>query len=84
MRAIVQDRYGAIDALEVREVERPSPADDEVLIRVRAASVHPDVWHVVTGQPCGAAPDGLRDQASQGPGARHRRGRGGGVGGQPR
>jgi NADPH:quinone reductase-like Zn-dependent oxidoreductase len=51
MRAVVQDRYGSIDALEVREIETPRPADDEVLVRVRAASVHPDVWHVVTGRP---------------------------------
>ncbi len=51
MRAIVQDGYGAVDDLVLREVERPVPAADEVLIRVRAASVHPDVWHVVTGQP---------------------------------
>ena len=51
MRAIVQDRYGAIDALSLRDVERPAPAEDEVLIRVRAASVHPDVWHVVAGHP---------------------------------
>jgi NADPH:quinone reductase-like Zn-dependent oxidoreductase len=51
MRAIVQDTYGALDALNLREIARPDPADDEVLIRVRAASVHPDVWHVVAGQP---------------------------------
>jgi NADPH:quinone reductase-like Zn-dependent oxidoreductase len=51
VRAIVQDRYGAIDALRLRDVQRPAPADDEVLIRVRAASVHPDVWHVVVGRP---------------------------------
>ena len=47
----MQESYGAVDALHVREVERPEPADDEVLIRVRAASVHPDVWHVVAGEP---------------------------------
>jgi NADPH:quinone reductase-like Zn-dependent oxidoreductase len=40
-----------VDALEVREVETPTPGDDEVLVRVRAASVHPDVWHVVCGRP---------------------------------
>lgn len=51
MRAIVQDRYGSIDGLSLREVPTPVPAADEVLVRVRAASVHPDVWHVVTGQP---------------------------------
>ncbi len=51
MRAIVQDRYGSIDDLRLREVPTPVPAEDEVLVEVRAASVHPDVWHVVTGQP---------------------------------
>ncbi len=51
MRAIVQDRYGSIDDLGLREVPTPVPAADEVLVQVRAASVHPDVWHVVTGQP---------------------------------
>jgi NADPH:quinone reductase-like Zn-dependent oxidoreductase len=52
MRAVVQDRYGAVDeVLHLREVPVPEVADDEVLVRVRAASVHPDVWHVVTGRP---------------------------------
>jgi NADPH:quinone reductase-like Zn-dependent oxidoreductase len=51
MRAIVQDRYGSPDLLKLRDIERPSVGDDEVLVRVRAASVHPDVWHVVTGRP---------------------------------
>ncbi|HEX2027117.1 MAG TPA: NAD(P)-dependent alcohol dehydrogenase [Nitriliruptorales bacterium] len=37
--------------LEVRELDPPPVDDDEVLVRVRAASVHPDVWHVVTGRP---------------------------------
>jgi NADPH:quinone reductase-like Zn-dependent oxidoreductase len=52
MRAIVQDRYGpAGDVLQLREADRPQVGDDEVLVRVRAASLHPDVWHVVTGYP---------------------------------
>jgi len=51
MRAVIQERYGSPRDLVVREVPRPVPADDEVLVRVRAASVHPDVWHVVTGHP---------------------------------
>ncbi|MCI0437076.1 MAG: NAD(P)-dependent alcohol dehydrogenase, partial [Gemmatimonadetes bacterium] len=51
MKAVVQDRYGSPDLLEVRDVPEPVPGDDEVLVRVRAASLHPDVWHVVTGQP---------------------------------
>lgn len=51
MRAVVQDSYGSADDLTLGEVARPEPAEDEVLIRVRAASVHPDVWHVVAGRP---------------------------------
>jgi len=51
MKAIVQEKYGSPDDLELREVAKPAVGDDEVLVRVRAASVHPDVWHVVTGRP---------------------------------
>ncbi len=51
MRAILQTGYGSVDDLELDEVPRPEPAADEVLVRVRAASVHPDVWHVVAGRP---------------------------------
>lgn len=52
MRAVVQDRYGPPgDVLRVENVSRPVPGDDEVLFRVHAAAVHPDVWHVVTGHP---------------------------------
>ena len=51
MKAIVQEKYGSADDLELREVAKPLPGDDEVLVRVRAASLHPDVWHVVAGRP---------------------------------
>ena len=51
MKAVVQDTYGSPDVLRVREIDRPSVGDDEVLVRVHAASVHPDVWHVVSGRP---------------------------------
>lgn len=51
MKAIVQERYGSPDELAFREVEKPVVGDDDVLVRVRAASVHPDVWHVVAGRP---------------------------------
>lgn len=52
MRAIIQDRYGAPDeVLRLAEIERPEIEADEVLVRVRAASVHADVWHTVTGFP---------------------------------
>src|SRR5438128_8680211 len=51
MKAIVQEKYGSPDNLELREIAKPAAGDDEVLVRVCAASVHPDVWHVVTGRP---------------------------------
>jgi NADPH:quinone reductase-like Zn-dependent oxidoreductase len=49
MKAIIQDRYGSPDALELTEIDPTATGDDEVL-RVRAASVHADVWHAMTGQ----------------------------------
>src|SRR5215831_19914118 len=52
MQAVIQQAYGAPEAvLSVQEVEKPVPKDEEVLIRVRAASMHPDVWHVIVGYP---------------------------------
>jgi NADPH:quinone reductase-like Zn-dependent oxidoreductase len=52
MKAVVQDGYGSPDeVLSVRDIATPVPKDDEVLVRVRAASMHPDVWHVVAGFP---------------------------------
>ncbi len=51
MKAIVQDKYGSADVLELREVEKPQPGDDEVLIRVHAAGLDPGVWHLMTGRP---------------------------------
>jgi NADPH:quinone reductase-like Zn-dependent oxidoreductase len=51
MKAIVQNRYGSAGVLELREIEAPVAADDQMLVRVRAASVHADVWHVMRGVP---------------------------------
>ena len=52
MKALVQDKYGPPDdVLELRDIDKPVVEDDEVLVQVRAASVHPDVWHVLTGLP---------------------------------
>jgi NADPH:quinone reductase-like Zn-dependent oxidoreductase len=47
MQAVIQDDYGSADHLTVREIETPVVADDEVLVRVRAASVHPDVLRIM-------------------------------------
>jgi NADPH:quinone reductase-like Zn-dependent oxidoreductase len=52
MQAIVQDRYGSADVLELRTVTRPEPADVEVLIEVHAAGVDRGVEHLMTGHPC--------------------------------
>lgn len=51
MKAIVQDRYGSVDVLELRDVDRPVVGDDDVLLRVQAAGVDPGVWHLTTGLP---------------------------------
>ena len=51
MKAIVQTRYGSADVLELREIDRPAVRDDQMLVRVRAASVHADVWHMMRGEP---------------------------------
>ena len=51
MKAIVQDEYGSPDVLELREIDKPVVKDDEVLVRVRAASVNPADWHYLRGVP---------------------------------
>ena len=51
MKAIVQDVYGSADVLELRDIDRPSIGDAEVLVQVRAAGVDPGVWHLMTGEP---------------------------------
>ena len=51
MKAIVQHTYGGPDVLRLQDVDEPSPAADEVLVRVHAAGVDRGVWHVVTGTP---------------------------------
>jgi NADPH:quinone reductase-like Zn-dependent oxidoreductase len=51
MKAIVRDTYGPPDVLQLRDIEKPQIADDEVLVHVHAAGVGRDVWHVMTGLP---------------------------------
>jgi NADPH:quinone reductase-like Zn-dependent oxidoreductase len=51
VRAIVQDRYGSSDILELRDIDPPVPAAGEVLVRVRAASVNAYDWHFMRGDP---------------------------------
>jgi NADPH:quinone reductase-like Zn-dependent oxidoreductase len=52
MKAVIQSGYGPPEeVLSIRDVDQPVPKVDEVLVRIRAASMHPDVWHVVVGFP---------------------------------
>src|SRR3954468_16159972 len=51
MKAIVQDKYGSPDALELKDIDKPVARDDEVLVRVRAAAVNIGDWHLLRGTP---------------------------------
>ena len=61
MKAIVYHQYGSPDVLELTEVEKPTPKDDEVLLKVHAASVNPADWHLLRDKPY-IASGGLRVQ----------------------
>src|SRR5947208_90587 len=56
MKAIVQDRYGTSEVLELREIAKPEIGDDDVLVRVRAAAVNPGDWAIMSGLPYIARP----------------------------
>jgi NADPH:quinone reductase-like Zn-dependent oxidoreductase len=51
MKAVTYCDYGTADTLRYGEVEKPTPADDEVLVRVRNAAVNPLDWHYMRGTP---------------------------------
>ncbi|WP_422358813.1 NAD(P)-dependent alcohol dehydrogenase [Reichenbachiella sp.] len=51
MRVVKIDRYGGPEEIYVTEVEKPTPADHEVLIKVKAAAINPLDWHVMRGTP---------------------------------
>jgi NADPH:quinone reductase-like Zn-dependent oxidoreductase len=51
MKAIVYTQYGPPDVLQFKEVATPTPADDEVLLKLYAASVNPLDWHFMRGEP---------------------------------
>ena len=51
MRAVVQEAYGSADVLRPTRVARPTMADKDILIRVHAAGLGRDTWHLMTGRP---------------------------------
>lgn len=51
MKAIIQERYGSAEVLETRDIDKPRVRDDEVLVRVHAASIHVGDWILMTGSP---------------------------------
>ncbi|WP_456462021.1 NAD(P)-dependent alcohol dehydrogenase [Reichenbachiella sp.] len=51
MRTVKIDRYGGPEEIYVTEVDKPTPADHEVLVKVKAAAVNPLDWHVMRGTP---------------------------------
>ena len=51
MRAVVYHCYGPADVLRVEELAKPQPHDNELLVKVRAASVNPLDWHFMRGTP---------------------------------
>lgn len=51
MKAILFNHYGSPDALKLTEVEKPTPKDNQVLIKIHAASGNPVDWHRMRGAP---------------------------------
>ena len=61
MKAIIRNRYGGPEVVEVAEIDRPEPDDDQLLVRVKAASLNRADRYAVTGQPLVSRPmQGMR------------------------
>lgn len=66
MLAIVREKYGSPDVLELRDINTPPVADTDVLVRIRAASVNALDWHFLRGEPyLVRLSEGLRRPKSQ-------------------
>jgi NADPH:quinone reductase-like Zn-dependent oxidoreductase len=51
MKAIVRTEYGSPDIMELKEVDKPAPKDNQALVKICAASVNPLDWHILRGKP---------------------------------
>jgi len=51
LKAIIRTKYGSPDVLELREIDKPAPTNNQVLVRVQAAAVNPLDWHILRGEP---------------------------------
>jgi NADPH:quinone reductase-like Zn-dependent oxidoreductase len=51
MKAIAYTRYGSPDVMHLKEVPKPVPAHDEMLVRVHAVSINRSDWEALTGSP---------------------------------
>jgi NADPH:quinone reductase-like Zn-dependent oxidoreductase len=51
MKAVIQTTYGTPDILQIQDVQKPTPADNEVLVKIHAASINKRDWFVLTGSP---------------------------------
>lgn len=51
MKAIVTTKYGSPETLQLKEIAKPTPKDNEVLVKVEAAAVNPLDWHFMRGSP---------------------------------
>jgi NADPH:quinone reductase-like Zn-dependent oxidoreductase len=59
MKAVVYTEYGPPDVLQIKDVAKPTPKDDEVLIKIQAVSVNRSDWERLTGSPLYARIGGL-------------------------
>ncbi|MDN5210841.1 NAD(P)-dependent alcohol dehydrogenase [Fulvivirgaceae bacterium BMA12] len=51
MKAYIRHKFGGPEVLQIGEIEKPTPADDEILVRIKAISVNPVEWHRLRGTP---------------------------------
>lgn len=69
MKAVVQDRYGSPDVLRLAEVAKPAPGENEVLVKIHAASVNGSDWEGLRGKPLYARFAGLLAPRNKIPGS---------------